>query len=49
MDDRSLRAYLQHNSAWNFEDSGHFDHFNGDKFLNSSNHFPSEMRYENMI
>jgi hypothetical protein len=50
MDDRSLRAYLQHNVAWNLDENGHMDHFNltssgtGDKFLNSSVHFPSEMR-----
>jgi hypothetical protein len=52
MDDRSLQAYLQHNSAWNLEENGHMDHFNvssngnGGKLLNSSVHFPSEMRYK---
>jgi hypothetical protein len=50
MDDQSLRSYLQHNVAWNLDESGHMDHFNlssngnSDKFLNSSVHFPSEMR-----
>jgi len=48
MDDRSLRAYLQQNSSWNFEENGSMDYFNlsstgyGDKFLNNSVHFPSE-------
>lgn len=50
IDDRSLRAYLTHNTAWNLEGNGHIDHFNlssngnGEKFLNSSVHFPAEMR-----
>lgn len=61
MDDRTLRAYLRNNSAWNLDETASgppppslpsMDHFNaasfgsGDKLLNSSVHFPAEMRYE---
>ncbi len=55
IDDRSLRTYLRHNSAWNLDENGHMDHYNlsassnGDKLLNTSVHFPSEMRYEMSI
>ncbi|CAM4783983.1 unnamed protein product [Rotaria magnacalcarata] len=62
MDDRTLRAYLRNNSAWNLDESAPgpppplppMDHFNGasfgngDKLLNSSVHFPAEMRSANL-
>ncbi|CAF1618682.1 unnamed protein product [Rotaria magnacalcarata] len=54
IDDRTLKAYLSHNTNWSLEENGHIDHFNlsssghGDKFLNSSVHFPAEMRSANL-
>jgi hypothetical protein len=57
IDDRTLRTYLRNNSAWNLDESAPgppMDHFslsssgNGDKFLNSSVHFPAEMRSANL-
>ncbi|CAF0830280.1 unnamed protein product [Adineta ricciae] len=54
IDDRVLRAYLQQNSTWSLNESGHMDHYslsssgNGDKFLNNSVHFPTEMRSANL-
>lgn len=53
MDDRTLRAYLRNNAAWNLDESAPgppIDHLNSssfnnsDKLLNSSVHFPAEMR-----
>ncbi|CAF0970752.1 unnamed protein product [Rotaria sp. Silwood1] len=57
MDDRTLRAYLRNNSAWNLDESAPgppIDHFNisstgnSDRLLNSSVHFPVEMRSANL-
>ncbi|CAF1471226.1 unnamed protein product [Rotaria sordida] len=60
MDDRTLRAYLRNNSAWNLDENApglppSMDHYNassstgnGDKLLNSSVHFPMEMRSANL-
>ncbi|UJR35914.1 hypothetical protein I4U23_028655 [Adineta vaga] len=54
IDDRFLRAYLRQNSTGNLDESGHMDHYgltssgNGEKFLNSSVHFPTEMRSANL-
>ena len=53
VDDRTLRAYLRSNAAWNLDESAPgpaLEHQNlsssghGDKFLNSSVNFPAEMR-----
>ncbi|CAF0862305.1 unnamed protein product [Adineta ricciae] len=57
IDDRTLRAYLRNNSAWSLDESGpgpSADQLNlsssghGDRFLNSSVHFPAEMRSANL-
>ncbi|CAF1448951.1 unnamed protein product [Adineta steineri] len=57
IDDRTLRAYLRNNSAWNLDESAPgppMDQYNlsssghGDRFLNSSVHFPAEMRSANL-
>ncbi|UJR10125.1 hypothetical protein I4U23_014348 [Adineta vaga] len=57
VDDRTLRAYLRNNSAWNLDESGPgpaMDQFSlsssghGDRFLNSSVNFPTEMRSANL-
>ncbi|CAF1375303.1 unnamed protein product [Adineta ricciae] len=54
IDDRVLRAYLQQNSTWSLDESGHIDHYdllsseNENKFFNNSVHFPTEMRSANL-